>query len=127
MLKSLKIIQSKLKYDFNFEPKFSILHQNEFLNNIFSEFELMAENNLKNVYKSNEKSTQLLLLRQIPEFANTTCLHFAISAEFYKFVSHLSIQNSLDNIWYGQLLPNVHNWQNVTQVFKNNLWFQILI
>ncbi len=77
----------------------------------------MAENNLKNFYKSDEKSTQLLLLRQIPEFDNTTCLHFAISAEFYKFVSHPATQNSLTKIWYGQLLPKTQNRKKVILKF----------
>ncbi len=84
------------------------------LNNLFSEFEIMAENNLDRYYKSDEKSTQLLILRQIPEFDNTTCLQFAISAELYKFVSHPATQNSLTKIWYGQLLPKTQNWHKVT-------------
>jgi hypothetical protein len=65
---------------------------------------------LSECYKSDEEKSQLLLIRQIPEFNNLTCLQVAVSADDLSFVSHPCTQGLLTKLWYNKILPDTANF-----------------
>ncbi len=76
-------------------------------NFIPSDFEKMAVNILQTSYEHNQEEAELLLLREIHEYGNTTCLQIAAMSDHKHFVSNLCCQSLLAKIWYGQIFADV--------------------
>ena len=58
---------------------------------------------LNSCFEQNADEAQLLLLREIPEFDNSTAMEVAVLAEDKFFVSSLCCQSLLMKIWFGQI------------------------
>jgi hypothetical protein len=57
-------------------------------------------------YETNKKQAKLLLMREIPQLGNSTCLQIAKIANDIDFMSHPCVQECLVKIWYGKLQPD---------------------
>jgi hypothetical protein len=57
-------------------------------------------------YETNKKQAKLLLMREIPQLGNSTCLQIAKIANDIDFMSHPCVQESLVKIWYDKLQPD---------------------
>lgn len=57
-------------------------------------------------YQTNKKDARLLLMREIPEFGNATCLEIAKLAGDRNFMSHPCVQDTLVGIWYDKIQPD---------------------
>ena len=71
-----------------------------------SEFEKIALDVIQMCYETNQKDAKLLLMREIPQFGNLTCLQIAKIAQDISFMSHPCVQESLSTIWYSKILPD---------------------
>lgn len=58
---------------------------------------------LNSCFEQNADEAQLLLLREIPEFGNSTAMEVAVLAEDKFFVSSPCCQSLLMKIWFGQI------------------------
>ena len=88
------------------------IHLKKNIGSIFlSDFESLAEKTLHECYTNNPDYSQLLLLRQMPQFDKLTCLQVAISAQDQVFVSHPATQGLLTNIWYNKIQPSTSKWK----------------
>ncbi|XP_077993111.1 transient receptor potential cation channel subfamily M member-like 2 [Glandiceps talaboti] len=67
------------------------------------EYEEMACGVLTECYKDDEERAQLLLVRELPFWGNSTCLRLGISADDKNYIAHAAAQNLLSIIWYGKL------------------------
>ena len=67
----------------------------------------MAVNILQTSHAQNQEDTELVLLREITEFGNTTCLQMAARFNQKYFISNLCCQSLLAKIWYGQIFVDV--------------------
>jgi hypothetical protein len=57
-------------------------------------------------YDTNKKDAKLLLMREIKQFGNSTCLQMAKIANDIDFMSHQCVQDCLTRIWYDKILPD---------------------
>ena len=55
-------------------------------------------------YKANPENARLLLIREIPQFGNSTCLQIAKIADGQTFVAHPCVQELLVRLWFNRLL-----------------------
>lgn len=78
---------------------------------LFSEFEDLACEALKQSYEISDVNTEIVLIRRIDEFSGLTCLQMAISAECIKFVSEPAFQGLLVKLWYENLSPFTSTWR----------------
>ena len=60
---------------------------------------------LKWVYDSDPKNAKLLLIREIPQFGNSTCLQIAKIDNDQKFLAHMCVQELLVKLWFNRLSP----------------------
>jgi hypothetical protein len=70
---------------------------------ILRDFEKTATNMLQASYERNPDDAELLLLREVPEFGNTTPLQIAAMSDHKNFLSNQSCQQLLAKIWFGQI------------------------
>lgn len=68
-------------------------------------FEQIAINILDLAYDSDPKNAKLLLIREIPQFGNSTCLQIAKIANDQKFLAHMCVQELLVKLWFNRLSP----------------------
>ncbi len=106
-MKSLRVYQR--------ETKITLRAVETNLNNLFvlfqRNFESLAVDLLQSCSESNYHDSQILLLRQIPEYARCTCIEFAVSAGAKRFVSHTSFQALLSRTWYGRISTDTSNFR----------------
>lgn len=67
---------------------------------------------LQSCYEENQDDAQFLLLRQIPEFGDSTLLSMASAFECKNFVSTTCFQDMLAKLWYGQIYTDA-SWIKV--------------
>lgn len=75
-------------------------------------------------YEVDKDKAKLLLMREVPEFGNTTCLELAKIAYDLKFLGHRSVQELLTKLWFDKLSENNYKISVIMQVFhifKNQL------
>ena len=77
---------------------------------------MLAVNVLKSCYEANQDDAQLLLLREIPEYGNSTALQIAASANDTNLVGCACSQSLLAKIWYGQIFADA---PNINVIFFN--------
>lgn len=61
---------------------------------------------LNTAYEINSDDAKLLLMREVPEFGNSTCLQIAKLAYDINFLSHICVQELLVKIWYNKISPD---------------------
>ena len=66
-------------------------------------FKNLAVGVLKECYISDQRRTILLLVRQMPDFGDTTLINMAARAENLEFIAHSACQTILTDIWTGKL------------------------
>lgn len=54
---------------------------------------------------------QLLLVREIPSFGDTTILSLAVATNSMNFIAHAACQTLLNNIWKGRIHLDVSMWK----------------
>ena len=68
-------------------------------------------------YEVDEDKAKLLLMREVPEFGNTTCLELAKIAGDLKFLGHRSVQELLTKLWFGKLSEDNYK---ISVIIKNS-------
>lgn len=63
----------------------------------------MATDILQQCFAENQDDALMVLLRQIPEFGNSTALQIAYVSDDKTFVSSACYQLLLAKLWYGQI------------------------
>ena len=66
----------------------------------------MAADILTKCYKNNDKKAEQMMIREIPEYGNSTCLQVAVAANALKVVGHACCQALLTKLWYYRLSPD---------------------
>lgn len=54
-------------------------------------------------YKANPENARLLLIREVPQFGNSTCLQIAKIADDQTFLAHPCVQELLVRLWFNRL------------------------
>ncbi len=68
-----------------------------------NKFEMLAYNMMQTAYDQDKHKAMMLLMKEIPEFGNSTCLQLAKLASNLNFLGHKCVQELLANIWYDKL------------------------
>lgn len=77
--------------------------------------------NDKMVHYGNEAMiTQDLVLREVTIFFDRTCIDIALEAEAYDFIALSAVQDTITDIWYERLNPDVSNFKVIKQKFNKN-------
>ncbi|XP_038076679.1 transient receptor potential cation channel subfamily M member-like 2 isoform X1 [Patiria miniata] len=66
-------------------------------------FQKMAIDFLNLCYVDDRHRTSLLLVRNLPDWGNSTCLDLAAAARSKQFIAHAAVQNLLNELWMGRL------------------------
>lgn len=69
------------------------------------DFEEIAVTILDLAYEANPENAKLLLIREIPQFGNSTCLQIAKVANDQTFLAHSCVKELLLKLWFNRLLP----------------------
>ena len=77
---------------------------------------MMASDVLSKAYEINQDDAKMLVLKEIPEIGNATCLQIASISNQQIFISNKCVQDLLVKIWYHKLQPDTHKF------FVNNLF-----
>ena len=64
---------------------------------------MLAYNLIQTAYDHEKRKAMFLLMREIPEFGNSTCLQLAKLASNLNFLGHKCVQELLVNLWYDKL------------------------
>ncbi|XP_075131926.1 transient receptor potential cation channel subfamily M member 7-like [Leptodactylus fuscus] len=64
-------------------------------------------------YKQNEIMAMKLLTYQLKNWSNLTCLKLAVSGKLRTFISHVSTQKLLTDMWNGRLILRKNAWCKV--------------
>lgn len=78
---------------------------------ISSFFDKLAVGIISKCYAADEKMAQLLLVREIPMFGDTTILSLAVATNSMNFIAHAACQTLLNNIWKGRIHLDVSMWK----------------
>ncbi|RNA06320.1 transient receptor potential cation channel subfamily M member 2 isoform X1 [Brachionus plicatilis] len=89
-----------------------VTDKDETYNQLADSYEKRAVDVIQSCYEENLEDAQLLLLRQIPEFGNSTLLSMASAFECKNFVSTTCFQDMLAKLWYGQIYTDA-KWINI--------------
>jgi hypothetical protein len=57
-------------------------------------------------YETNQRDAKLLLMREIKQFGDSTCLEITKLANDISFISHPCVQECLNCIWYDRILKD---------------------
>lgn len=66
-------------------------------------FDELAVGVLDACYSADQSHTHLLILREISEFAGTTCIDLANISSNMPFIAHTACQTLLNDVWTGEL------------------------
>ncbi|KAK6180329.1 hypothetical protein SNE40_012504 [Patella caerulea] len=67
------------------------------------EFENLAIGVLNSCYEKDENKAQDLLIRELPNWGETTCVLMAVQSDNKRFISQTACQTLLNSIWMGKL------------------------
>lgn len=62
-------------------------------------------------YAVDEKRAKDLLVRELGNWGNATCVLIAVQADNKRFISQTACQALLNNIWMGKMLQENSTWQ----------------
>lgn len=71
----------------------------------------LASGILSECYSEDERKAQLMLVREIPTFGETTILTLAVAADNKTFIAHAACQALLNNIWKGRINLETGHWK----------------
>ncbi|NXA13374.1 TRPM6 protein, partial [Sapayoa aenigma] len=77
------------------------------------EFGQLALDVLDKAFKQNEQMAMKLLIYQLKNWSNSTCLKLAVSVGLQPFVSHTCTQMLLTDMWMGRLKMRKNSWFKV--------------
>ena len=63
-------------------------------------------------YAQDEQLSQLMLVRELPNYGNSTIIQMAVQSDNKTFVAHPACQTLLHNIWRGRM-TNDNGWLRV--------------
>jgi hypothetical protein len=66
----------------------------------------MATNVLDKCFDVDERNSERLVLRKIPEYGYLNCFQIAAAAECKKFIAHICCQRFLTKLWYNKISPD---------------------
>ncbi|XP_071494819.1 transient receptor potential cation channel subfamily M member 5-like [Diadema antillarum] len=66
-------------------------------------YEKLALGVLDDCYREDRRRTSLLLIREMPEWGNVSCLCLAAAAHDKYFIAHPAVQNVLNDLWMGRI------------------------
>lgn len=66
----------------------------------------MASDILTKAYEINPEDAKMLIIKEIPEIGNATCLQIASISEQQYFISNKCCQELLIRIWFHKLSPD---------------------
>ncbi|XP_025081227.1 transient receptor potential cation channel subfamily M member 2-like isoform X2 [Pomacea canaliculata] len=81
------------------------------------EFEDLAIGVLNKCYSVNEHRGQDLLIREMPNWGNATCVLIALQADNKRFISQTACQSLLNSIWMGSLSQDNSLWRILLSMF----------
>lgn len=84
---------------------------------IISHFENLACEVLQICAETDEEKVSSLLLKQAPEYGNTTSLQIAISANDKNFISHDSCQRLIIKLWLNRIIPETSRIKVKLKIF----------
>jgi hypothetical protein len=76
-------------------------------------------------YQSDSEKSQFILMREVSEFGDSTCLQIAYIANDQKFLAHNCVQELLVKLWYDKLSSDT-SLSKVYYIFKAN-YFEIIL
>lgn len=66
----------------------------------------MASDILDKAYEINQEDAKMLIIKEIPEIGNATCLQIASISRQRYFISNKCAQDLLVKIWYHKVPPD---------------------
>lgn len=75
------------------------------------EYEKLAVGVLDHCYREDRRRTSLLLIREMPEWGNVSCLCLGAAAHDKQFIAHPAVQNVLNDLWSGRISRQNSHWQ----------------
>ena len=78
-------------------------------------FEERATGVLNECFEQNETLSQTLLVKELENYGNVTCLDLAVLADDQNFIAHTSCQVLLTRLWMGAMAMST-NWVKVSGV-----------
>ncbi|XP_041467806.1 transient receptor potential cation channel subfamily M member 5-like [Lytechinus variegatus] len=81
------------------------------------EYEKLAVGVLDHCYREDRRRTSLLLIREMPEWGNVSCLCLGAAAHDKHFIAHPAVQNVLNDLWSGRLSRQNSHWQSWLATF----------
>ncbi|XP_022084602.1 transient receptor potential cation channel subfamily M member 2-like isoform X2 [Acanthaster planci] len=81
------------------------------------DFQTMAIDFLNLCYTGDRRRTSLLLVRNLPDWGNSTCLDLAAAARNKQFIAHAAVQNLLNELWMGRLSLRTGLFKIWTSIF----------
>ncbi|XP_070581222.1 transient receptor potential cation channel subfamily M member-like 2 isoform X2 [Ptychodera flava] len=87
------------------------LELNQDLINHSMDYQLLAKDVLTECYNKEKKKSQLLVVRELPNWGHTTCLSIADSAFLMEFMDHSCCQTKLNRIWKGNMHLHTSWWR----------------
>ncbi|XP_011674872.2 transient receptor potential cation channel subfamily M member 2 [Strongylocentrotus purpuratus] len=81
------------------------------------EYEKLAVGVLDHCYREDRRRTSLLLIREMPEWGNVSCLCLGAAAHDKQFIAHPAVQNVLNDLWSGRISRQNSHWQSFFATF----------
>ncbi|KAJ8036475.1 Transient receptor potential cation channel subfamily M member 3 [Holothuria leucospilota] len=75
------------------------------------QYEELAIGVLNECYDQEEDRTLIMMIRELPNWGNTTCLTMAVQAQNRKFIAQSVVQNLLTQIWMGKISDENSYWK----------------
>ncbi|XP_008072560.1 transient receptor potential cation channel subfamily M member 6 [Carlito syrichta] len=85
----------------------------EELKNYSKQFGQLALDVLEKAFKQNERMAMKLLMYELKNWSNSTCLKLAVSGGLRPFVSHTCTQMLLTDMWMGRLKMRKNSWLKI--------------
>ncbi|XP_071824925.1 transient receptor potential cation channel subfamily M member-like 2 isoform X3 [Apostichopus japonicus] len=103
-LTASKILKAMASKEDDMDQKESMLQHAE-------QYEELAIGVLNECHDQEEDRTLIMMIRNLPNWGNTTCLTMAVQAENRKFIAQSSVQNLLTQIWLGKISDENNYWK----------------
>ena len=77
----------------------------------------MASDILCKAYEINQENAKMLVIKEIPEIGNATCLQIASISGQQNFISNKCVQDLLVKIWYHKMSPDTSKFFVIDLVY----------
>ena len=96
-------ISSSLIATIIFKAYSKIFEESVYYSDLANNFEDLACDMIDKAYEVDNDKAQLLLMKEVSEFGNTTCLELAKLGDDLKFLGHQCVQELLNKLWFNKL------------------------